>query len=107
MRRVAVLALILAAPAALRPATAAVSSTRAVEVAPGISLALPAGWSQAPRFYRNATEFVRLPAERQAEAVSAEEAAARGSRSWTPRLIVLVEDEVSHAAALRSEERRV
>ena len=101
MRRVAVLALILAAPAALRPATAAVSSTRAVEVAPGISLALPAGWSEAPRFYRNASEFVRLPVERQAEAVSAEEAAARGSRSWTPRLIVLVEDEASHEVAVR------
>ena len=61
MRRIAVIALLLlAASAAPRPARAAVASSPAVEIAPGISLALPPGWSEAPRFYRNAHEFVRL-----------------------------------------------
>jgi uncharacterized repeat protein (TIGR01451 family) len=101
LRRVAVCALLLAAFAALSPAGAAVPSIRIVEVAPGISLALPPAWSEAPRFYRNARELVRLPAERQAEAISAYEPEAQRTGVWTPRLMALVEEETNHAAAVR------
>ncbi|QQR72233.1 MAG: DUF11 domain-containing protein [Holophagales bacterium] len=71
----------------------AAGSTRAaappVELAPGIDLLVPAGWSVAPRFYSNAVELLGLPEQRASEYRSAWDTP--GLDTWTARAVAMVE----------------
>jgi hypothetical protein len=71
-----------------------------VNVAPEVAVTVPDGWSEAPRFSRNTTDFVAVPADRQNQ-VKVPQRLADGTISrWTGRVTVFTEAKANHQEAL-------
>lgn len=91
-----------AAPKDVRAAVATVT------LAPGIEVRVPDGWSVAPAFYSNATEWLGLPEDELSAYRSSWESGV--GDDWTPRAVLMVEqrrgiDDAEHRLAAIAGER--